>query len=367
MAMKSPGLFTPYTLGTLTLPNRVLMAPMTRSRATPEGYVPGPLAPLYYAQRASAGLIISEGTQVCQQGMGYVDTPGIHTQAQVEGWKKVTEAVHAAGGRIFAQLWHVGRASHSSFQPGGEAPVAPSAIAPQGTLHTAHGRQPFPTPRALELREIPEVVEQFAHGARCAREAGFDGVELHGANGYLIDEFLRDGSNHRTDAYGGSVANRARFLLELVEAVGAVWGAERVGVRISPRLGFNDMSDSNPAETFGYVARELSARRVGYLHVIEAVAGFMHTPGPRISPLLREQFKGAFIANGGHTRESALQALASGEADLVSFASLFLANPDLPERLRLNAPLNTPDRNTFYGGGAQGYTDYPRLEDSARV
>jgi N-ethylmaleimide reductase len=353
-------LLRPYELGPLALKNRVLMAPMTRSRAG-EGNVPGPSTQTYYVQRASAGLIVTEATQVTPEGVGYVGTPGIHSDEQVRGWRGVTDAVHAAGGLIFLQLWHVGRVSHVSLLPGRQAPVAPSAIVARGEAFTPEGKQPLSPPRALETREIAGVVGQFAEGARRAKAAGFDGVELHGANGYLIDQFLRDGSNHRSDEYGGSVANRARFLLEVTEAVTAVWGPERVGVRLSPLGSYNDMADSDPAATFSHAARELSARRVGYLHVVEAVKGPMAVAGRRITPLLREHFRGHLVANGGYDAPSAHEAIARGEADLVSFGAIFLANPDLPERFRLGAALNAPDPSTFYAGGDRGYLDYPAL------
>ncbi len=353
-------LLSPIHVGALSLPNRVVMAPMTRSRAV-AGNVPNPLAAEYYRQRASAGLVVSEATQVSPRGIGYVNTPGIHTEAQVEGWKRVTQAVHAAGGRIFLQLWHVGRVSHVSFQPGEEPPLAPSAIAIQGNTFTAQGPAPFSTPRALELSEIPAVVAEFAEGARHAKAAGFDGVEVHGANGYLPDQFLRDGSNKRTDAYGGSVENRARFLLEVTEAITAVWGRDRVGVRVSPRGSANGMSDSDPRATFGYVAGALRGK-VAYLHVIEGVSGPMAAPEPHLGPELRQRFGGPLIANGGYSLEQANHAIASGGADLVSFGVAFLANPDLVERFRRGAALNAPDRATFYGGDAKGYTDYPALD-----
>jgi N-ethylmaleimide reductase len=364
MTTSSEPLFTPFKLGPLTLPNRLVMAPMTRCRAG-EGNVPTPTSARYYEQRVSAGLIITEGSQVSQQGVGYLRTAGIHTDAQVEGWRLVTDAVHRAGGRIFLQLWHVGRASHVSFQPGGQAPVAPSAIViSQGDVHTAEGPKPYSAPRALELSEIPGIIEQFADGARRARAAGFDGVEIHGANGYLIDQFLRDGTNKRTDRYGGPVQNRVRFLLEVVEAVTGVWGADRVGVRVSPRGTFNDMRDENPRETFGYVASELNARKIGYLHVLEAIAGMMFVPGERVAPHLRERFRGGFILNGGYTVETANEAVRAGETDLVSFGAPFLANPDLPERLARRAPLNALDMSTLYTQGERGYTDYPRLDEN---
>ena len=351
---------SPYDLGPLHLPNRVVMAPMTRSRAG-QGNVIAPLAREYYVQRASASLIITEATQVSQQGVGYINTPGIYSEEQVAGWSAVTRAVHEAGGRIFAQLWHVGRISHTSFQPGGQAPVAPSAIAAKGSTYTAQGPQPFSTPRALETSEIAGVVQQFIDGARNAKRAGFDGIELHGANGYIIDQFLRDGSNQRTDAYGGSVQNRVRFLLEITEGVVAVWGGDRVSVRLSPTGPFNDMRDSNPLATFSHAARELSARQVGWLHVVESLGDASAPPSARVTPELRKLFARALIANGGYTLETANRAIAAGEADLVSFGALFLANPDLPNRFLEKAPLNTPDPSTYYGGDAKGYTDYPAL------
>jgi N-ethylmaleimide reductase len=349
-----PTLFSPVQVGPYTLRNRMVMAPMTRNRAG-AGNVPSDLAVTYYAQRASAGLIITEGTQVSPQGVGYPGTPGIHDAPQVAGWRRVTDAVHARGGRIFAQLWHVGRISHPLLQPGGAPPVAPSAIAAEGQTFTPEGPKPFGVPRALEISEIPGVVEQLAHGARQALASGFDGVELHGANGYLIDQFLRDGSNHRMDAYGGPIASRARFLLEVTEAVTGIWGADRVGVRLSPTGSFNSMSDSDPAATFGHAARELDRFGLAYLHVTEAIGS---TPSP-VAPVMRSLFRGPFMLNGGYTQETANAALAKGEADLISFGVLFLSNPDLVERFAEGAPLNTPDRETFYSGGEKGYIDYP--------
>ena len=354
-------LLSPIQMGPYSLRNRMAMAPMTRNRAV-EGEVPSELAVTYYAQRASAGLLITEATQVAPEGVGYPNTPGIHTDAQVEGWKRVTEAVHEKGGRIFLQLWHVGRISHPLLQPGGGLPVAPSAIAPAGSVRLASGPMPYVTPRALEIDEIPGVVAQFEEGARRALEAGFDGVEIHAANGYLIDQFLRDGANHRTDDYGGSVENRARFLLEVTEAVVKVWGGDRVGVRLSPLSGFNDMSDSDPATTFGYATAALNRFGLAYLHVIEPVG----TPDG-VAHLLRERFQGPFMLNGGYGLETGNAAIASGAADLVSFGVPFLSNPDLPERFAEGAPLNEPDRKTFYGGGAKGYVDYPTLPAVASV
>ncbi|MFZ5480729.1 MAG: alkene reductase [Myxococcota bacterium] len=351
--MSTQPLLAPYTLGDLPLPNRMVMAPMTRSRAG-AGRVPTAITATYYAQRASAGLIVTEGTQVSEQGIGYVRTPGIHTEAQIAGWRDVTDAVHAAGGRIFAQLWHVGRASHSSFQPGGDAPVAPSPIRIEGQTWTERGQEPFSEPRALGIAEIPGVVAQFAHAARAARDAGFDGVELHGANGYLIDQFLRDGANHRTDAYGGPVANRARFLLELVEAVTGVWPNERVGVRLSPTGTFNGMSDSDPRALFAHVGRALDGKVV-YVHLVEPAKD-----EPVFARIFREAFGGALILNGGYDRDAGNRALADRAGDLVAYGVPFLANPDLVRRFADGLGLNRPDPARFYTPGPEGYIDYPQ-------
>jgi len=355
-------LLSPVRLGRLELKNRMAMAPMTRSRALVDGNVPNPLAVTYYAQRASAGLLITEATQVSPQGVGYIRTPGIHSLEQVAGWRKVTDAVHAAGGVIFAQLWHVGRVSHPDFHDG-RLPVAPSAIGFEGEVFTSQGRKRVVTPRALETEEIPGLVEQFRRAAENAREAGFDGVELHGSNGYLLDQFLRDGSNQRTDAYGGSLENRARFPLEVARAVVDIWGAERVGYRLSPQpFPYAGMTDSNPAETFTYMASELNRLGLGYLHVTEAVSGKgAPSPEQRITPLLRKAFRGALIVNGGYDARAGEVAIARGEADLVAYGVPFLANPDLPERFQREAPLNAPDAATFFTGEEKGYTDYPAL------
>ncbi len=354
-------LFTPIKVGQYRLANRIVLAPMTRSRAA-SGNVPTPLMATYYAQRAGAGLMITEATQIAPEGIGYVDTPGIHSPDQINGWKLVTNAVHQAGGRIFLQLWHVGRISHSLFQPDGKAPIAPSAIAPKGNVFTPQGMKPFETPRALELSEIPNLVTQFRQGAVHALAAGFDGVEIHAANGYLIDQFLRDGSNNRTDGYGGSVENRARFLIEVAEAVIDVWGEDRVGVRLAPGGAFNDMSDSDSSETFSYAVSALDDLAIAYLHVKETTQDDIRH-GSVVVPtaLLRERFQGALMVNGGYTRERADQMIENGGADLVAFGVPFLANPDLPQRLAQGAPLNPPDPTTFYGGGEKGYTDYPVL------
>ena len=358
-------LFTPVYIEALHLPNRIVMAPMTRCRAG-TGNTPTPLMASYYRQRANAGLIITEATQVCQEGVGYPATPGMHTDEQVAGWRLVTREVHAAGGRIVLQLFHVGRISHPSWQPAGAAPVAPSPVKPEGSATTAWGQQPFVTPRALQTWEIPGVVGQFADAARRAKQAGFDGVEIHAANGYLIDQFLRDGTNHRTDRYGGSIENRIRFLLEVAEAISRIWGPARVGVRVSPTNPFNDMRDSDPVATFTAAAAALDAMRLGYLHVVEpwrpgATAG---VPAPRTLPSIRTAFRGRLIVNGGYTPDAAEAAIVRGEADMVSFGTLFLANPDLVARVRAGAPLNEADPATFYGGGARGYTDYPTRDEA---
>ena len=364
-----PTLFDPINLGPLTLPNRMVMAPLTRSRAE-EGDVPGDLARLYYTQRASAGLIISEATQVSAQGKGYPNTPGIFTEAQVAGWRKVTDSVHAQGGRIFLQLWHVGRISHPSTQVGGVMPVGPSAIKPAGKIFTNSGtEQEFVTPRALELSEIPGIVQQYADGARNAKAAGFDGVEVHGANGYLLDQFLRDGANQRTDEYGGTVENRARLLMEVTGAVTEVWGADRVGVRLSPYSDFNDMHDSDPVATFTYVTQELREVGIVYLHVIEPVNSDHPMAMPEsnttpISPILRETFGRTFMVNGGYNKQTGNAAIESGGADLICYGVPFIANPDLVERYKTNAALNTPDPSSFYSGSAGGYTDYPTLAET---
>jgi N-ethylmaleimide reductase len=357
--MNSTDMFSPITLGTLPLKNRLVMAPLTRNRAG-ESLIPGDLNAEYYAQRAGAGLIITEGSQISAQGRGYPGTPGIHTPEQVDGWKKVTRAVHDKGGLIVIQLWHVGRISHPLLQPGGSLPVAPSALVPSGEIFTSEGPKPFETPRALETDEIPGIVAQFAQAARLAMDAGFDGVEIHGANGYLIDQFIRDGSNRRTDRYGGSLENRLRFLKEVTEAVCDAVGPSRVGVRLSPENTFNDITDSDPQATFNEAARMLGDYGLAYLHVVE---GDFVSGQARIDyRQLKDRFKGPYMANGGYDRERIVQALKRGDADVVSLGKLFLANPDLIERFRTNASLNVPDETTFYGGDAKGYTDYPFLD-----
>lgn len=355
-------LFTPYQAGELTLRNRLVMAPLTRGRTGPDR-VPNDLMVEYYRQRASAGLIITEATIISPQGAGWVNTPGIYNQDQVRGWRKVTDTVHAEGGQIVLQLWHMGRSSHPDFQPGGALPVAPSAIPiGVGQISTFTGKKPYPTPRALETAEIPGIVKDYANAARLAREAGFDGVEIHGANGYLIDQFLRDGTNHRTDQYGGSVENRSRFLLEVTEAVVAAWTPGRVGVRLSPTGDFNDMRDSNPEAIFGYAANELNRFGLSYLHIMEPKPGHPRSSGlPAVAPLLRKNYRGTLMLNGGLDAQTGGEALSHGEADLIAYGVPFLTTPDLVERYRTGAPINEPDMDTFYGGGAKGYTDYPTL------
>lgn len=361
-------LFEPIKLGRYNLPHRIVMAPLTRSRARQPGNVPGPLNACYYAQRASAALIISEATQVSMQGQGYAWTPGIHSREQIDGWRLVTDAVHDAGGRIFLQLWHVGRISHPALQPDGMLPVAPSAIKPSGQAFIENEKGegelvPFVTPRALQIEEMPYLVRQYTRAAKNALSAGFDGVEVHGANGYLIDQFIESHTNRRTDEYGGTVENRARLLTEVVETVCEVWGSDRVGVRLSPLGKFNDMGDDEPEATFGDIAGKLSDYGLAYLHVINpAAAGAEPEPSAvRMVKLMRERYRGALMMAGGFDLESAQAWLEQGRADLIAFGRKFLANPDLPERLRRRAPLNPDDPSTYYGGGPKGYTDYPSL------
>lgn len=351
-------LFAPLNVGRYALANRIVMAPMTRSRADDAG-VPGELVPVYYAQRASAGLIVTEGTFPSPMGKGYVRTPGIHSDAQVAAWKKVTEAVHGKGSRIFLQLMHAGRISDPSFLPGNATPVAPSAVQPKGASYTDQGMKPYVTPRALETTEIPGVIEEYADATRRALEAGFDGVELHAASGYLPMQFLSSGSNLRTDRYGGSAEKRARFSVEALQAMAAVAGADRVGIKLSPEMAFNDITDADPVETYTTLVQAIGNMGLAYLHV--ALFG---APTDYHS-LLRPLFRGAYLAGGGLTRESAEALLHAGTADAVVFGSLFVANPDLPLRFRLKAPLNQPDSTTFYTPGAKGYIDYPMLEAAA--
>jgi 2,4-dienoyl-CoA reductase-like NADH-dependent reductase (Old Yellow Enzyme family) len=351
-------LFDPLKVGALDLPNRIIMAPLTRSRAGGGGRVPNALMDQYYAQRASAGLILSEATAVTPQGVGYADTPGIWSDEQVAGWKQVTEAVHQAGGRIFLQLWHVGRISDPVFLDGA-LPVAPSAVKPKGHVSLVRPMREYTTPRALDTAEIADVVAAYRLGAENAKKAGFDGVEIHGANGYLLDQFLQDSTNQRSDQYGGSIENRARLMLEVTDACIEVWGADRVGMHLAPRRDSHDMGDSDPAATFGYVARELGKRGIAFICAREALGE------DRLGPLLKKEFGGVYIANEKMTRDSAEQLLTSGEADAVAWGQWFIANPDLPARLKAGAPLNAPRADKFYAPGEEGYTDYPSMEQQA--
>ena len=353
----SDPLFQPLQAGAFSLPNRVVMAPLTRCRAS-AGRVPNAMMAEYYTQRASFGLILSEATAVSPMGVGYPNTPGIWSDEQVEGWKTVTRAVHDAGGQILLQLWHVGRIS-DPFYLNGELPIAPSAVQPAGHVSLMRPLKSFVTPRALAIEEIPGVVEAYRQGAENARAAGFDGVEIHGANGYILDQFLQDSTNHRTDAYGGSLENRARFLLEVTDAVISVWGADRVGMHLAPRGDAHDMGDSDPAALFGHVARELGRRKLAFLCARES-----HDKAA-LGPSLKESFGGVFIANEGFSAESARETIASGKADAIAFGKPAIANPDLVERLRANAPWNPPDPETFYGDGPKGYLDYPFLGTAA--
>lgn len=352
-------LFSPIKLGACQLPNRIVMAPLTRMRA-PEN-IPTELMATYYRQRASAGLIISEATPIAPLGIGYPAIPCIYTDRQIDGWRQITDAVHAENGRIFLQLWHVGRISHPDFHQG-ELPVAPSAIAAKGNAVTPTGMQPFVTPRALAADELPGIVEQYRKAAGNALAAGFDGVEIHGANGYLLDQFLRDGTNKRTDRYGGRVENRCRLLLEVVDAVVAACGAERVGIRLSPSGTFNDMGDSDPEQLFVYLLNQLSRLNLAYLHLVDALDGDIRHGAKVVNlAVLRRAYQGNLIICGGYDYARAEQVLADGLADAVAFGQLYIANPDLVARFKLHAPLNTPDPATFYGGDDKGYIDYPAL------
>ena len=358
--MSASKLFDPYKLGAVTLTNRAVMAPLTRNRAL-AGFVPNPLAIEYYGQRASAGLLVTEASQVSQQGQGYQDTPGIYSKEQVAGWRKVTDRVHERGGHIYIQLWHVGRISHTTLHENGGAPVGPSAVRANGKTFVGGTFADVSEPRALELSEIPGIIDSFKRASANALAAGFDGVEIHGANGYLLDQFAKDGANKRTDAYGGSIENRARLMLEVSKAVAAEAGAERTGIRISPVTTANDISDSNPQPLFDHIVDQLNALKLIYIHVIEGATG-----GPRdIAPFdydsLRKRFSGTYIANNGYDFKLATEVLDRNKADLIAFGKPFISNPDLVERLKLGAPLNDFDKATFYGGGAKGYTDYPAL------
>jgi len=354
--MSADTLFTPVTLGNLTLKNRMVMAPMTRNRAA-AGNIPQAMNVEYYRQRASAGLIISEATQVSPEGIGYPGTPGIHSEAQAGGWKKVTDAVHDEGGFIYLQLWYCGRISHPDLLPDGQTPVAPSAIKPEGEAVTFEGMKAFVEPRALEINEIQHIVAQYKNAAQMAKQAGFDGVEIHSANGYLLDQFLRDGTNKRSDEYGGNEENRMRFLNQVIDAVLEVWHSKSVGIRLTPENSFNSMSDSNPQAHFNYFISQLNSRNLAYLHILEGdMLGAAKTVNYRS---LRECYKGIYMANNGYDKDRAQTAIANGDCDLVAFGVPFIANPDLVQRYKNNLPLNEADQATFYGGDETGYTDYP--------
>jgi N-ethylmaleimide reductase len=364
-ALANTDLFSPVHLGPYTLANRIVMAPLTRSRANDAG-VPGELQATYYAQRASAGLIVSEATNISAQGKGYILTPGIWTKEQVAGWKLTTKAVHDKGGRIFLQLWHVGRVSHPDIQIGGALPVAPSAVrAENQQAYTYEGFKPLVTPRALETEEIAGIVADYAHAAACAKDADFDGVEIHSANGYLLQQFLSDKTNKRTDRYGGSIENRTRIVVEVTEAVARVWGGDRVGIRLSPLTKFADIGDSNPEPVYLSLIEQLNPLGLAYIHVIEGdTGGDRNPPGGFDLQKLKRAFRGLYIANNGYTLELALDARAKGLADLICFGKPFISNPDLVARLHSGAPLADPEQATFYAGGAKGYTDYPALAES---
>jgi N-ethylmaleimide reductase len=356
-------LYDPIVLGDLNLGNRVFMAPLTRNRAAPNG-VPGPWAPTYYSQRASAGLIVSEATQISPMGKGYINTPGIHSEEQIAGWRSVVDAVHRSGGRIFLQLWHVGRISHCTLLPGKASPVAPSAIRARAQTVVGSGFVDVSEPQALTLTEIRRTIEDYGLGAANAKAAGFDGVEIHAANGYLIDQFLRSRSNARTDTYGGSASNRVRFLGEVVEAVLGVWERTRVGVRISPVGTFNDMGDANPEDTFACVVDVLNGYGPGYLHVVEDTIDEALPVKANFFRRLRSAWKGIYVANVGYDAERGERAISDGFADAVAYGRLFIANPDLPTRLSRRGPLNAPDTKSFYGGDERGYIDYPEWAKS---
>lgn len=359
-------LFDPAQLGDLALSNRIIMAPLTRGR-TGETRTPNDLMVEYYSQRAEAGLIVTEATAISAQGYGWYGAPALYTDAHEEGWKRVTDAVHKRGGKIVLQLWHMGRLSHPSLQEGGVLPVAPSAIKPDGYTRDALGKKDYVVPRALEATELPRIVEDFVLGARRAMQAGFDGVEIHGANGYLLDQFVRDGANHRTDAYGGSIENRLRFPLDIVRAVAAEAGAGKTGIRISPTNPNGGTKDNDPVKTFSAYANALSGFNLAYVHVMEPPpeSGKSFPGVPYVTPDIRKAYRGNLIVNGGYTFDLGNKAIDSGFAQAIAFGVPFIANPDLVRRFKMNAPLNAPDATTFYGGGAEGYTDYPVMEQAA--
>lgn len=357
-------LYEPSKVGAADTKNRVFMAPLTRNRAIHDTDIPGDLAAEYYQQRATAGLIITEATQINPEGKGYVATPGIYKEEHIEAWKKITDSVHEKGGKIFIQLWHVGRISHVSLQPNGQQPLAPSAIQADAETFTLDGPTPVSEPVSMTEQQIKQTLEDYQTAASNAKRAGFDGVEIHAANGYLIDQFLRDNTNKRSDAYGGEIKNRARFLFEVVEAILEIWSADKVGIRLSPTGAFNDMQDSNPLDTFGYVIEKLNGYNLAYLHMVERFPG-MESSKQDLETVnkLRAIWQGFYIANGDYDKSRAETAIESGHADAIAFGRPFIANPDLPERLEKNEVLNEPDQETFYGGGAEGYIDYPSLKD----
>ncbi|WP_118135347.1 alkene reductase [Oceanicella sp. SM1341] len=360
--MAHDALFKPLEIGAITVPNRVLMAPLTRNRAQADG-TPNEIAGLYYAQRASAGLIISEATQISAQGKGYKDTPGIYTPGHVAAWSQIVNRVHAAGGRIVMQLWHVGRISHTSLQPDGGKPVAPSAITAKSKTYVEEGFVETSEPRALETSELAGIVEDYRHAAKCAKDAGFDGVEIHAANGYLLHQFISDSTNQRTDSYGGSIHNRIRLTLEVVRAVNQVWPSDRIGIRLTPTQRSNDCLDSDPEATFGALLDELGMLNLAYVHFVEKFPGAQQDDAEKaVLKRLRDKVRSRYIGNGDYSVEEAEARVSSGAVDAVAFGRAFIANPDLPERFRTDAGLNTPDTATFYGGGNQGYVDYPFLE-----
>lgn len=363
-----PALYDPIDFGGLQLSNRVFMAPLTRNRALPDG-TPGPWAETYYRQRSSAGLIITEATQISPMGKGYINTPGIHSPQHVSAWARIVDGVHSMGGRIFLQLWHVGRISHSSLLPGKQVPVAPSAVRARAHTVTEEGFVEVSAPRALTYDEIQQTVEDYGRAAANAQAAGFDGVEIHAANGYLIDQFLQSRTNHRADEFGGSVENRVRFLREVALAVTAEWPPGRVGLRLSPRGTFNDMGDDDPDTTFMAVVEEVAVLSLGYLHVVESSPGD-EMPSPDFHALfdrMRREWGGVYVANGGYDQLSGEHAVNCGKASAVAFGRAFIANPDLPYRLEHGLPLNEPDPNTFYGGTERGYTDYPAWDERVRA
>lgn len=363
MNNQSTSLLSPIELGSISMKNRVVMAPLTRNRAG-AGLAPTEMNVEYYRQRASAGLIITEATLISAEGVGYPNTPGIYSEAQIEGWKKVTKAVHAEGGKIVLQIWHCGRVSHSSMLPDGMTPKAPSAIKPTGDVFTYEGMKPYETPEAMTAEDIQQIINDFRVAAYNALTAGFDGVEVHSANGYLLDQFLRDGSNQRTDAYGGSIENRARLTLEVVDEVCKIWGSDRVGIRLSPLQPFNDMKDSQPQQTFEYIIKALNKFNLAYLHITEMGSENPGIAGPEFDlGLCREWYQGNYMTNSEYTFDTANVAIKSGDADCISFGKLFIANPDLVERFATQSPLNTPDGDTFYGGDEHGYIDYPFLPE----